>query len=156
MTAEDLEAVCAIAQALPQAPHWPKGAYLDALNHAAAPRRVALVAEAVKMENSEPASSILGFVVASLVPPQAELETIAVAPEAQRQGLARRLFGVFVEESRRAGITEVMLEVRAGNQPAIALYRGLGFIETGRRPRYYADPVEDALLFSLRIARPNA
>jgi ribosomal-protein-alanine N-acetyltransferase len=151
MTAADLDAVLAIAERLPQAPHWPRTAYLDALNPVATPRRIALVAEAAKTENPEPGSSILGFVVVSLVPPQAELETIAVAQDAQRKGMARRLFSALAEELRRAGITEVTLEVRAANQAAIALYRALGFTEAGHRPRYYADPVEDALLLSLRV-----
>ncbi len=92
-----------------------------------------------------------GFAVASLLPPEAELETIAVAATAQRHGLARRLFAELATELAKAQIAEVNLEVRASNQPALELYRRLGFAETGRRVRYYHDPVEDAVLMRLRL-----
>jgi ribosomal-protein-alanine acetyltransferase len=86
-----------------------------------------------------------------MLPPEGELETIAVAPTAQRQGVARRLFAELTAELRAAQITEANLEVRASNHPALRLYRRLGFAETGRRVRYYHDPVEDAVLMRLRI-----
>jgi ribosomal-protein-alanine N-acetyltransferase len=109
-----------------------------------APRRVSLVAE-------DPETGVVGFAVACLVGPQAELETIAVAAESQRRGVARRLLTAMAVELKQAQIREVTLEVRASNHPALALYRSLGFVETGRRPRYYVDPVEDAVLLSLEL-----
>jgi ribosomal-protein-alanine N-acetyltransferase len=158
MEPEDLDRVMEIAQSLKQAPHWPRSAYLAALARDAAPRRIALVA-------GEPASGVgspsdrssslgwivAGFAVASLLPPQAELESIAVAFAAQRQGLARRLFAALADELQAAQVTEVLLEVCASNQPALWFYQRLGFAETGRRPRYYRDPVEDAVLMRLRF-----
>jgi ribosomal-protein-alanine N-acetyltransferase len=105
----------------------------------AAPPRIALTAEA-------PDGTVAGFAVASLLPPQAELELIAVAPELQRRGLALKLFAALADELRLAQAEEVILEARASNHPALALYRRLGFLETGRRPRYYGEPVEDAVL----------
>jgi ribosomal-protein-alanine N-acetyltransferase len=96
-------------------------------------------------------SALVGFAVASLLPPQAELETIAVATEHQRRGIARRLFTAMVEELKTAQVNEVLLEVRASNSSALAFYQTLGFVETGRRPSYYADPVEDAVLLELRL-----
>jgi len=86
-----------------------------------------------------------------VVPPQAELETIAVAAEGQRRGVCRNLFAVLVGELAIAQAEEVFLEVRASNRAALALYLSLGFKETGRRSRYYIDPVEDALLLALRL-----
>jgi len=94
---------------------------------------------------------VLGFAVASVVGPQAELETIAVAAGEQRRGVGRRLFLALLEELRRAEVREVLLEARASNHPALELYRALGFAATGRRPRYYDDPVEDAVLMELRL-----
>jgi ribosomal-protein-alanine N-acetyltransferase len=82
---------------------------------------------------------------------QAELETIAVAAPSQRQGVGRQLWAAMARELRLAGVREVRLEVRASNRPAIGLYRALGFAETGRRPRYYADPAEDAVLMDLQL-----
>ena len=146
MTPADLDRVMEIAQSLKDAPNWPQSAYETALDPQSAPQRIALVAEGVE------AGEVAGFAVASVLPPQAELETIAVAAEAQRRGVGRILFAALAEELGIAPVQELFLEVRASNAPALALYRSLGFRETGRRPRYYVDPVEDALLLTLRLA----
>jgi ribosomal-protein-alanine N-acetyltransferase len=145
MTRADLELVIQIAESLKEAPHWPRSAYLAALDPEAAPRRIALVAE-------EPDSgAVAGFAVASLLPPQAELEIIAVATAVQRRGAARQLFAALAAELRSAQVAEIILEVRASNQPALGFYRLSGFVEIGRRSRYYHDPVEDAVLMSLQL-----
>lgn len=146
MTPADLAQVMEIAQSLKKAPHWPRTAYETALNPQSAPKRIVLVAEGVE------SGDVTGFAVASVVPPQAELETIAVAADGQRRGVGRSLFAALAGELVTAQVQELFLEVRASNSPALALYRSLGFSETGRRPRYYIDPVEDALLLSLRLA----
>jgi ribosomal-protein-alanine N-acetyltransferase len=145
MTPADLDRVIEIERSLKQAPHWPRSAWLSALDARITPRRLALVAE-------DPSTGkVVAFAVASLLPPQAELEMIAVATQAQRRGLARLLFAALAKELKSGQVTEVSLEVRASNHPALALYRHQGFQETARRPRYYADPVEDAVLLSLRL-----
>jgi ribosomal-protein-alanine N-acetyltransferase len=146
MTPADLDPVIRLAESLEQAPHWPRSAYLAALNHEAAPPRITLVAEAPQT------AAILGFAVTSLLPPQAELESIVVASNGQRQGIARQIFAALTVELRTAQIAELLLEVRASNHAALAFYRAVGFIETGRRPRYYADPMEDAVLLKLHLA----
>ena len=71
---------------------------------------------------------------------------VAVAPDARRQGLARLLLGLALRAGARAGARVALLEVRAGNAAALALYASLGFRLAGRRRNYYRDPVEDALL----------
>jgi ribosomal-protein-alanine N-acetyltransferase len=143
MTASDLDRVLAIAQDLPQAPHWPQSAYLKAIDSESTPRRIALV-----VAGSQP-DSVFGFAIASLLPPQAELETIAVAPESQRHGLGQLLFQALSAELKVAGVDNILLEVRASNRPALAFYRAIGFVKTGLRPGYYADPIEDAVLMHL-------
>ena len=145
MSEADLEQVMAIAASLKDAPHWQRDAYLQALDEGATPGRLALVAE-----DSE-TGAVTGFAVACLLRPQAELESIAVAEAEQRQGIGRKLFFRLVEELTVAGVREVLLEVRASNQRARDFYRSLGWIETGIRPRYYADPEEDAVLMSLKL-----
>jgi ribosomal protein S18 acetylase RimI-like enzyme len=80
------------------------------------------------------------------------LETIAVAPEMQRLGLGESLFQALAAELKAADVNELVLEVRASNQPALAFYRALGFTKTGLRPGYYADPIEDAVFMSLPLA----
>jgi ribosomal-protein-alanine N-acetyltransferase len=145
MIPADLDRVIEIERSLKQAPHWPHSAWISALDPLSVSHRLALVAE------DSNGHSVTAFAVASLLPPQAELETIAVAPEAQRRGLARFLLAALSKELKSAHVTDVILEVRASNRPALAFYLDLGFVETGRRPRYYADPVEDAVLLSLRL-----
>jgi len=144
MTAEDVDSVLAMAAATPQAPHWPRAAYLTALDAQAAPRRIALVAEC--------RSGIAAFAVASLVGAQTELESIVVAASLRRQGVARRLLAALVEELKRLGGAELLLEVRASNQPALELYGSCGFQPIALRSRYYIDPVEDAVLMKARLS----
>jgi len=146
MTAGDLDRLVEIAAGLEEAPHWSRRAY-EAVLDPAFPRRIALVAENF--------GGVAGFAVARLTPPQAELETIAVAAEFQRRGVARQLLTALTGELRLAQIDEILLEVRASNLPARAFYRLLGFAETGHRPRYYADPVEDAVLMRLGLRSPE-
>lgn len=146
MTAADLPRVIEIADSLKDAPHWPPAVWATALRPDSTPHRITLVA-------ANPLSGVIdGFVVAVLVPPQAELESIAVAAESQRQGIGRHLFAALAAALRAAAIQDVLLEVRESNRVAQDFYCALGFAQTGRRVGYYADPNEDALLMSLRLA----
>jgi len=143
MSPEDLDRVMEIAASLKDAPHWTRANYVAALDPASTPRRIALVAEE--------GGKVLGLAVASQIPPQAELEIIAVDTHYQRCGLARGLFAELAGRLAGAGATEIHLEVRASNERALRLYRRLGFVETGRRPGYYHDPPEDAVVMRLGL-----
>ena len=145
MAPADLDRVMEIAASLKEAPQWPREAYMAALNPEAEPRRIALVAADPKT------NAALGFAIASLLPPESELELIAVDSAFQRQGHAGRLFAALLQELYTAFIKGIMLEVRASNRPALLLYRRLGFVDSGQRPRYYQDPVDDAVLMRLRL-----
>lgn len=154
MDAADLAQVQAIAESLPGAPHWPQAAYRNAIDSEiepdSTPRRIALV---VIGNGAGPQPGfVLGFAIVSLLPPQAELETIAVAPASQRQGLGQFLFHALASQLQAAGISEILLEVRSSNRPALAFYQLLGFAQTGLRPGYYADPIEDAVLMLAPLA----
>jgi ribosomal-protein-alanine acetyltransferase len=144
MEPADIEPVIAIAESLEHAPRWRRDDYVRAVDPEGAPARIALV-----MEGSE--KEIIGFAVSSLIPPLAELETIAIARRAQRRGLGLRLFSQLAAELRKRQITEVTLEVRASNEPGLGLYRSLGFVGTGVRRRYYVDPQEDAVIMRITI-----
>jgi ribosomal-protein-alanine N-acetyltransferase len=146
MMGADLERVIEIAESLKEAPRWARTAYLAALEAEGAPARIALVAEM-----TGPLGDVVGFAVGRVVGPEAELETIGVVGEAQRGGVAGRLFSALAEELRKTQAEELLLEVRVSNRPALGFYRSLGFEETGRRPGYYAEPVEDAVLMRLRL-----
>jgi ribosomal-protein-alanine N-acetyltransferase len=65
--------------------------------------------------------------------------------------VARRLLGALTAELRTAGVDALLLEVRASNGAALSLYASLGFVEAGRRRRYYLDPEEDASLMRLSM-----
>jgi len=95
---------------------------------------------------------VLGFAVASLLPPESELETIAVDPRFQRRGLGALLLREVAAELRKEHVKEMLLEVRASNRTALGFYGAQGFEECGRRVRYYADPEEDAVLMRWKLA----
>ncbi|KLK93900.1 GCN5 family acetyltransferase [Microvirga vignae] len=79
----------------------------------------------------------IGFVLSRLVLDEAEILTVAIAPEARGKGLSIPLLERHLDELSRRGVRMVHLEVEEGNDPAIALYRRFDFKETGRREGYY-------------------
>jgi ribosomal-protein-alanine N-acetyltransferase len=81
----------------------------------------------------------------------AELESVVVSANSRRAGIGRALCRAVLDWSRSQGATELVLEVRAASSAAIALYAGLGFTLAARRPRYYRDPDDDALLMRLHL-----
>lgn len=89
--------------------------------------------------------TLAGYAGMMCVLPLADVQTLAVAPEMQGQGLGTRLLGLIVEAARTRGAEQVLLEVRADNPGAQALYRREGFEPIHTRPRYYPDG-QDALI----------
>lgn len=81
---------------------------------------------------------------------EGEIANIAVHPDFWRQGIGRALMQTALDKAAELGFPRVMLEVRESNEPAQALYRSLGFVEDGRRPKYYVNG-EDALLMSVHL-----
>jgi len=145
MAESDLPGVLKIAESANEAPRWPRQTFAEMLSGEFLTRRVALVA------TDTGSDELVGFTVASLVAPEAELESIAVSLAHHRLGIARRLLAELAAELGQAGIESLHLEVRLSNRAAIGLYNSFGFNETGRRPRYYSDPVEDAVLMTLPL-----
>jgi ribosomal-protein-alanine N-acetyltransferase len=141
----DLLGVLNIAESAHEAPRWPRQTFVEMLSGEFRSRRIALVATAAG------SGEVIGFAIAGLVPPEAELESIAVAQSHQRRGVGRQLMSEVVTELRRFGVEAFHLEVRASNSNALGLYNSFGFNETGRRARYYSDPTEDAVLMTLRL-----
>ena len=90
--------------------------------------------------------AVLGYVGSQTVMGETDMMNVAVHPDARRQGIARRLILALVEELKQQGSHCLTLEVRASNQNAISLYQKLGFLQIGRRPNYYRNPKEDALI----------
>jgi ribosomal-protein-alanine N-acetyltransferase len=95
-----------------------------------------------------------GFALGRAVADEAELLTLAVAPEHRRHGIGTSLLADFLAEARERGAVTVFLEVAADNEAALALYRRHGFSEAGRRRGYYRDSpagAVDAIVMRCRI-----
>jgi ribosomal-protein-alanine N-acetyltransferase len=95
-----------------------------------------------------------GFALGRVVLDEAELLTLAVAPEARRVGHGRSLLAAFEAGAIRRGATAAFLEVAAGNAAACALYAGAGYRQVGRRRGYYGAG-GDALVLSRRLGGMN-
>ena len=91
------------------------------------------------------AATPAGLAVLRTVAGEAELLTIAVAPDRRMQGLGRALLHRALVAAADAGATEVFLEVAADNAAALRMYERAGFHMAGRRPGYYG-PGNDALI----------
>ena len=92
--------------------------------------------------------NLAGYVGVHLVVDEGYIDNVAVFPAWRRRGVATRLLGRLCAHARREKLQFLTLEVREGNLPAIAFYQKLGFAQVGRRPRFYDDPQEDALLLT--------
>ncbi len=89
---------------------------------------------------------VLGYVGSQSVLGEADMMNLAVDPAARRMGLGRAIVEALVAELRDNEVHSLTLEVRASNLPAQKLYESLGFLQVGRRPNYYLEPKEDALI----------
>nr|WP_222710254.1 ribosomal protein S18-alanine N-acetyltransferase [Quadrisphaera setariae] len=96
--------------------------------------------------------ALLGYAGLALAGPDADVQTLAVAPHAQRRGVGGLLLDALVRAARDGGASAVLLEVRADNAPAQALYAARGFERIGVRRRYYQPEDVDALVLRLRLA----
>jgi len=83
-----------------------------------------------------------------LVVDEMQVMNVAVDPSYRRRGLARRLLAFAMARAARAGARRALLELRAGNREALALYESLGFRSLGVRRGYYREPTEDALVLA--------
>lgn len=92
---------------------------------------------------------VVGAIVAWLLVDEAHIATIATHPDFRRRGVASKLLIHALEYMRSEGAITSVLEVRESNSAAQEMYRKFGFEESGRRPRYYRDNSEDAILMTL-------
>lgn len=138
MTIEHLPAVAALERVCFPADPWSEDLYRAALDNPAV---------AILLARGED-GALLGYAVLSTVLDEGNLDNIAVAPEARRNGIADALLSALTAFGREH-LSRLMLEVRASNAPAIALYEKHGFTAVGRRKHYYDAPREDAILMTL-------
>lgn len=142
MTEADIPAVDALEQALFPADAWPAYMFYDELSQP--DTRTYYVAV-------DAAGTVLGYAGVMCIPPIADVQTIAVVPEREGQGIGTALLTTLVNDARAFGARDVLLEVRADNPRAQRLYRWFGFEQIHVRPRYYRDG-QDALIMQLTLA----
>jgi ribosomal-protein-alanine N-acetyltransferase len=135
----DVEHVLTIQWASPEIAQWTLRDY----SRVAAGEMRGWVAE----ENA----TVIGFLVARRVLSDLEILNLAVRPDTRRCGVGALLVREVLAWGKTIGAEKVLLEVRASNLAALHFYECHGFRATGRRPRYYASPIEDALLLTATI-----
>jgi ribosomal-protein-alanine N-acetyltransferase len=94
-----------------------------------------------------------GFILARSAGGEAEILTLAVAPQARRHGIGRALVQRAAAHARALGAGVLFLEVAKDNQPALKLYSGLGFQPVGLRKAYYDG--KDAEILKATLPLPN-
>jgi tRNA threonylcarbamoyladenosine biosynthesis protein TsaB len=164
-TIADVAAIMELERQATTAAHWSEEQYMGLLapGSDASSQRYALVGLAIEATGDSPQvggtrgvekSAILGFVVVRGLGAEWELENLVVEAAARRRGLGKQLMNELTALARVAGGQSVFLEVRESNSAARALYGSAGFEEKGRRKGYYANPVEDAVVYRLSL-EPN-
>jgi ribosomal-protein-alanine N-acetyltransferase len=134
---EDLQPILSLEQQVPGAAHWSIQEYQARLNG------VGLLVATMD-------TRLCGFLCARLSPGGWEIENVVVGEEFRRQGIADALLQALIDTAEKAGNPDLHLEVRGSNLPARRLYEKHGFRQVGKRPGYYRDPSEDAVLYALR------
>jgi ribosomal-protein-alanine N-acetyltransferase len=136
---DDVPALAALEQACFSRP-WNAGQIRSEVE--GAPGGSALVIEGAR------GTGIRGWCAVRRVLDELQVMTLAVRPADRRRGLGRWLVRFVLQQAARQGATRAVLEVRAGNRAAIALYESLGFRQIGVRRDYYREPREDALVLA--------
>lgn len=134
--ARDLEAVLAVETACFTNP-WTRETLTWELEHSDVARVYVL------RVGEDP---LVAFCSCWLIFDELHIHTLAVHPENRRQGHARALLDFVVRDAASQGARSATLEVRDSNVAALRLYERAGFAVKGRRPLYYENPVEDALI----------
>lgn len=138
MTLEDVDQVVAIDQVSFSLP-WPQRSFrLELTDNPSSRSWVA-----------ELGGQIVGMIVVWLIVDEAHIATFAIHPDYRRQKIGEKLLVHALRSTRAEGAQRSFLEVRVNNFAAQEMYRKFGFVEDGRRPRYYKDNNEDAILMSL-------
>lgn len=140
MAASDADGVVSIQVASPEIAQWAAHDYAK-LSSAG---MMAWVAEVEGV--------VAGFLVARRIASELEILNLAVRPDARRSGIGHALIESAFAWGNGLEAKSVFLEVRASNRVALQFYKRHRFEETGRRPLYYSNPAEDALVLTARIS----
>ena len=96
------------------------------------------------------ARRLLGYICRWVVGDEVHILNIAVHPDGRRAGTGRALVQRVLDDAAAQGAVSVSLEVERSNQAAAALYRAMGFTETGLRRNYYGEG-EDAIIMERQL-----
>jgi ribosomal-protein-alanine N-acetyltransferase len=110
-----------------------------------------LVARVASSKRQQRSYSLAGYIVARMGADELHINNVAVRENYRRRGIGQTLLDRILEAGKRAGVVRAFLELRAGNDAALALYEQCGFRVTARRQRYYTEPVEDALVMIMQL-----
>lgn len=91
-------------------------------------------------------SRVVGYIGSQAVMDEADIMNVAVDPAYRRTGVAQGLLDTLIGALKEKGVCCLFLEVRVSNESAINLYAKNDFLQVGRRPNYYHNPKEDALI----------
>ena len=138
MTLDDLEQVVAIDQVSFSLP-WPPRSFQFELTDN----------EASRCWVTDLDGRVIAVLVGWFIVDELHIATIATHPEFRGQGIGRQLLLHVVGSAKKEGAIRAFLEVRESNLIALNMYRDFGFVEDGRRVKYYKDNGEDAILMSL-------
>jgi ribosomal-protein-alanine N-acetyltransferase len=123
---------------------WPEKSYLFELIEN--PTTLAIVAEITPPDSK---SFVIGMAVVWIVVDEAHIATIAIHPDYRGRGYGKKLLAETLRMAMRRGASMATLEVRENNSLAQQLYVKFGFRMVGRRPQYYKDNNEDAVLMTM-------
>lgn len=137
--AQDIDSVVSIERKVFPAP-WSERSFLDCAQWKEFWFRV-----------GELEGQVVGYFVAQVVEGEAELHNIAVDPHFQKRGFGHQLLEYFLSEAKKVGVKDVFLMVRPSNLAAIQLYQFFEFVLLDRRPKFYEDTQEEALIFYKRL-----
>jgi len=145
MTMRDLPTVVAIEQRVFTAP-WSRRVFSDELAEQ----------ESRVYRTAWVRSELVGFAGLMLVDDEAHVNTIGVAPEWHGHRIGTVLLADLVRTAVCRGAQHLTLEVRVGNEPALALYRRFGMAPVGVRPNYYPEDDADAyVMWAREIDSPS-
>ena len=142
----DLPEITRIERAVATVAHWSNARYGEIFSRTDVASYFTLVAE------QRPSASVIGFVVANSIGAEWEVQNLIVDENCRRMGIGSLLVSKLLAKARLSAASKMLLEVRASNGPALGFYRRCGFIVTGRRAKYYAQPEEDAILMTLTFS----
>jgi ribosomal-protein-alanine N-acetyltransferase len=143
MAASEVSDAHSILKECPEASEWSVESLLDSV------RRGEIWA-------AEIGGRLTGFLIGRVAADEFEILNLAVGREFRRRGVATQLVRAAFESARISGAQKAYLEVRATNEGGIQFYERLGFQTCGRRPKYYRDPVEDAVRMVFHNGEPIA